>query len=228
MNNGLFITLEGGEGAGKSTLIQYMKEFFEEKEKEIILLREPGGTDFAEDIRNLFLKYDNLSSETEALLMNTARVDNIEKVITPNVEKGNIVISDRFSGSSLVYQGIRRDNLETVFEITRNVPMITILVDTPPEVGLKRIEENKRTTNRLDEIDLSEHQIIHEGYNQLGELFPEYYWDIVLDGRKTKEELKEDVEKHMTVILELLEEGKSINDIKMCLKSKRNRKLVKN
>lgn len=201
MTNGLFITLEGGEGSGKSTLMARMKEKLEREGHEVVTLREPGGTSFAEGLREVFLAHDNLTAESAALLMNAARTDNIDKIIQPALDAGKIVISDRFSGSSLVYQGIRKGQYSIVDQITRHIPMVTVFVDVPPEVGLERIATNNRETNRLDGLPLDEHYAIYDGYHNLSALKPDIYWDIVLDGTLSLGELDDQLERGLVPAL---------------------------
>lgn len=189
MTKGLFIALEGGEGSGKSTIMQTMKRAFESLGHEVVVLREPGGTPFAEDLREVFLNHGNLTAESAALLMNAARTDNIDKIIRPALKKGKIVITDRFSGSSLVYQGIRKDSYTIVDQITRHIPMVTLFMDVPPEIGLARIAQNNRETNRLDGLPIAEHRVIYEGYKALPSLKPDVYWDVIIDGTQSMDEL---------------------------------------
>lgn len=201
MAHGLFITLEGGEGSGKSTLMARMKEKLESQGHEVVTLREPGGTSFAEGLREVFLAHDNLTAESAALLMNAARTDNIDKIIQPALDAGKIVISDRFSGSSLVYQGIRKGQYPIVDQITRHIPMVTVFVDVPPEVGLERIATNNRETNRLDGLPLDEHYAIYDGYHNLSALKPDVYWDVVLDGTLSLGELDDQLERRLVPAL---------------------------
>lgn len=201
MTDGLFITLEGGEGSGKSTLMARMKEKLEREGHDVVTLREPGGTSFAEGLREVFLAHDNLTAESAALLMNAARTDNIDKIIQPALDAGKIVISDRFSGSSLVYQGIRKGQYSIVDQITRHIPMVTVFVDVPPEVGLERIATNNRETNRLDGLPLDEHYAIYNGYHSLSVLKPDIYWDIVLDGTLSLGELDDQLERGLVPAL---------------------------
>lgn len=219
MEKGLFIALEGGEGSGKSTLIRNMKTLYEEQGHEVVILREPGGTQYAEDIRKLFLSSSNLTGETVALLMNSARLDNIDKIIEPALKEGKVVIADRFSGSTLVYQGLRKGEYEQVEAITKHIPMISIFLDTPPEVGIQRIIDNNREVNRFDMMPIEVHNDIYEGYMMLEDLKPGEYWDIVLDGTLTQEELKEELLKEFIPLSsKKLHEGQNTTDIKSLLR----------
>lgn len=219
MQKGLFIVFEGGEGAGKTTLIQSMKQLFEEVGREVVVIREPGGTPFAEKVRELYLTTEGLSGEAAGLLMNASRVDNIKKIINPALEEGKVVISDRFSASSLVYQGLRKGEYEEVNRITKHIPMLTFFVDVPPEIGIQRIFDNNRETNRLDHMPMEQHQKIYEGFHQLANLKPEIYWDNIIDGTQTVEELEEYFKREIVPYLnEWMSLGMTTNEIKQQLR----------
>lgn len=227
MEKGLFITLEGGEGSGKTTLINTMKRLFEEKGHEVITIREPGGTKYAEKVRELYLNTEGLTGESAALLMNSARVDNIQKIIQPALNKGKIVISDRFSGSSLVYQGLRKGEYEAVERITKHIPMVTIFVDTPPEVGISRISNNNRETNRLDLLPMEVHESIYAGYELLPSLKPDIYWDIILDGTLPPEDLENILaHEHIPLMVNELNNGKNTTEIKQLIRGQESLLLV--
>lgn len=194
---GLFIVLEGGEGAGKSTLVNFIRESFESRGHEVVDFREPGGTQFAEDIRDLYLNTEGLDGEAVAMLMNAARIDNIQKIVLPALNEGKIVIADRFSASTLVYQGIRKGMYEDVERVTKHIPMISIFVDLEPEEGIRRIFENNRETNRLDLLPLETHQLIYEGYLSLSERMPEVYWDYVIDGSLSLDDIEHEIESNL-------------------------------
>lgn len=220
-NEGLFIVLEGGEGAGKSTLSNMMRESFEGRGYEVVNFREPGGTDFAENIRDLYLNTEGLDGETVAMLMNAARIDNIQKVILPSLSEGKIVIADRFSASTLVYQGIRKGIYDEVSKVTKHIPMISIFVDLDAEEGIKRIFENNRETNRLDLLPIETHQLIHEGYLSLSEKMPEVYWDYIIDGSRSLDELGVEIDIELVQHLsEALEDGYTTEEIKGIIRNK--------
>lgn len=192
-DNGIFIVLEGGEGAGKSTIIHYLKEALQAHNIPVTILREPGGTEFAEDIRTVFFAHQQLSPETSVYLMNAQRQDNIEKIITPALDIGGVVIADRFTASTHIYQGVLNGKYHDVDDIMVDHEAVNIFVDVQPEVGLKRIADNKRETNYFDEMALHKHQSIYQGFKQLGVLKPESYWDLELNGEREPEKLKIDM-----------------------------------
>lgn len=198
---GLFIVLEGGEGVGKSTLVDILRKSFEKRGHEVFDFREPGGTKFAEDVRDLYLNTEGLGGETVAMLMNAARLDNIENLIVPALNEGKVVIADRFSASTLVYQGIRKGLFEEVLPITQHIPMISIFVDLEPEIAIKRIFENNRVTNRLDLLPLETHEVIYEGYKSLADKLPHLYWDYIIEADKGLKEIEEELDRELVELL---------------------------
>jgi len=207
---GLFITLEGVEGSGKTTAVQGVIEYFSDK-YEIYSTREPGGSRIAEDIRKIILNPENTEMDpfTEALLYAAARRQHLKEKVIPQLEMGKIVICDRFLDSSLAYQGCaRRIGIKKVlaineFAVGNCMPDLTILLDLDPEIGLARIRENKREQNRLDMEQLSFHRKVREGYLYIADLFPERI--VVIDANKPKEELRQNV---IQVVKDFLEKRK--------------------
>ncbi|WP_066389939.1 dTMP kinase [Neobacillus mesonae] len=176
MRRGIFITFEGPDGAGKSTIISMVARQL----KNALLTREPGGIEIAEQIRRVILDRENTAMDprTEALLYAAARRQHLVERVKPALEEGKIVLCDRFVDSSLAYQGYARGlGIEEVwtinqFAIEQMMPDITIYFDIEPEIGLKRINQNKgREINRLDLEDLEFHQKVREGYHILLERF---------------------------------------------------------
>ena len=179
---GCFITLEGGEGSGKTTIAKLVKEELETKGIECILTREPGGIDIAEQIREVILKKENTAMDPrcEALLYAAARRQHLVEKVLPALNEGKVVLCDRFVDSSLVYQGIARGiGIEEVynmnlFAIGDIMPDLTIFFDLEPEAGLARIKANdEREVNRLDLEGLKFHHMVHDGYVEIAKKFPE-------------------------------------------------------
>ncbi|MFP7300285.1 dTMP kinase [Neobacillus niacini] len=178
MKSGYFITFEGPDGAGKTTIISMVAEEL----KEALLTREPGGIDIAEQIRSVILDKDNTAMDprTEALLYAAARRQHLVEKVKPAIENGKVVLCDRFVDSSLAYQGHARglgiDEVFTInqFAIEKMMPDLTIYFDIEPEIGLQRINKNKgREVNRLDLEKLDFHQKVREGYHLVMERFPD-------------------------------------------------------
>lgn len=174
MKKGLFIVFEGGEGSGKSTMIDKVYEWLRECDYDCIKTREPGGISIAEQIREVILNKENtkMDGKTEALLYAAARRQHLVEKVIPALENGQVVLCDRFVDSSLAYQGYARGlGIEEVYEINKFaigdcMPNISILFDISPEVGMERIKKNsEREVNRLDLEKLDFHKKVREGYD---------------------------------------------------------------
>jgi dTMP kinase len=188
---GLFITLEGGEGAGKTSAVPLLTARLEEQGYQVLATREPGGIEIAEAIRAVILDPANTSMDgrTEALLYAAARRQHLVEKVWPALKKGMIVLCDRFVDSSLAYQGYTRGlGMEEVMDINRfavetTMPDLTLFFDISPKAGLARISENKgREQNRLDLEALSFHESVYEGYQILREQYKDRY--VTLDASK--------------------------------------------
>jgi dTMP kinase len=196
MKQGQFITVEGPDGAGKSTILKELYGKLIEEGFEVVQTREPGGISIAEQIREVILNKDNTAMDirTEALLYAAARRQNLVEIVIPALEQGSIVICDRFIDSSLAYQGNGRGigmtevmNINQ-FAIEDKMPDLTLYFDISPEEGLKRIARHDgREVNRLDLESLDFHQKVYEGYQSLIKQYPERIK--VVDASKSKEEV---------------------------------------
>lgn len=179
-NKPLFITFEGGEGSGKTTLIEGLYEALKKKGRSIVKTREPGGTALGEQIRTLLLHeaQTQIGAMSELLLFLSSRAQHIEEFIEPHLEDGYIVLCDRFNDSSIAYQGIARglglELAEGLAELAcRGLkPDITFILDLDPKRGMKRIEKMHKEWDRLEELKLSFHQKVHQGYKLLAEREP--------------------------------------------------------
>ncbi|MEK8133044.1 dTMP kinase [Paenibacillus filicis] len=200
MEKGLFLTFEGGEGAGKSTIIQMLLKDLEAAGLQVMYTREPGGIDIAEQIRSVILSTANVNMDgrTEALLYAAARRQHLVEKVIPALEQGAIILCDRFVDSSLAYQGYARGlGIEEVlsinlFAIDGLMPDRTLYLKVDPEVGLQRIQENEtREVNRLDLEHLDFHRQVYEGYELLCERFPERI--VSVDANRSLDEVFIDV-----------------------------------
>lgn len=180
----MFITFEGPEGSGKTSVIKAICQYLDQKKVDYLHTREPGGTPIAEKIRNLVLDKENtaLDARAEALLIAASRRQHLVEKIWPALKEGKVVICDRFLDSSLAYQGAARNlGVEAVLKINEfgtegSMPDVTILFDVRPEVGLARIAANaKREVNRLDLEQLTFHTKVRETYLQLADHDPKRY-----------------------------------------------------
>lgn len=176
-----FITFEGPEGSGKTSVIKEVYEALKRQGHDVIVTREPGGVAISERIRSLLLDYNDevMDARTEALLFAASRRQHVIEIIKPALEAGKIVLCDRYIDSSLAYQGVARDlGIEEVyslnlFAIETYIPDLTLFIDISPETGLKRVKKNQRAMDRLDLETLEFHQKVYEGYQTLMELEPE-------------------------------------------------------
>ena len=180
MGKGIFITMEGPDGSGKSTQIDLLKEYLESEGYDVLITREPGGTTISEAIRGIILNkdYSEMSPVTEMLLYASARAQLIAEVIGPVLDKGGAVISDRFVDSSLVYQGMARGlGVDAVYEVNKQaigkyMPDVTFMLDLPAEVGISRKKDQKEL-DRMEMESLDFHRKVAEGYRKLADKFPE-------------------------------------------------------
>lgn len=180
MEKGIFITIEGPDGSGKTTILQMLAENLEKEGHAVVATREPGGIEIAEQIRKVILDPENTAMDprTEALLYAAARRQHLAEKVKPALKEGKIVLCDRFVDSSLAYQGHARglgiDEVYSIneFAIENMMPAMTLYFDVAPEIGLERINKNKgREVNRLDMEKLEFHQKVREGYMILAERF---------------------------------------------------------
>lgn len=194
--SGWFITLEGGEGAGKSSAIELLTNKLKQKGLDVVVTREPGGVRIAEKIRSIILdpEHTEMDARTEALLYAAARRQHLAEVVVPAIERGAIVLCDRFVDSSLAYQGYARGlGMEDVWEINRfaihdMMPDITFWLDIDPQAGLNRIAANQtREVNRLDQEQLAFHEAVREGYDRIAKQHPERI--VKLDASQTLAEI---------------------------------------
>lgn len=178
----MFITLEGGEGSGKSTAIKTIVPRLEALGYKVVLTREPGGTPISEEIRNVILDKKNTAMDpmTEALLYAASRRQHVVEKIIPALKEGKIVLCDRYIDSSLAYQGGARGlGIDKVYAINQYateglLPDITIFFNLEPEKGLERIECNaNREVNRLDVEKLSFHEKVYSSFQELIKRFPD-------------------------------------------------------
>ncbi len=171
---GMFLVLEGPDGSGKSTQIEMLKEYLDEKGKSYIVTREPGGTKIGEEIRKLILnpEHGEMSPVTEMLLYAASRAQLMQEVIIPALEHGQFVISDRFVDSSLVYQGIARNlGIDTVSKVNEPGigsyrPDTVFYLDISEEEGLRRKLKQKKL-DRMEQEGIAFHHLVSEGYRRV-------------------------------------------------------------
>jgi len=177
---GKFITLEGPDGSGKSTMLKLIEEYLKDNKIDYITSREPGGTKIGEDIRKIILDVDNknMSNETEALLYAASRAQHVSEKILPAIEEGKLVLCDRFLLSSLAYQGVGRDlgidevKLINDFGTKGLVPDLILFFHVNPEVTLMRKTKNLGG-DRLEQEGVNFHNKVYNGYMELLDKYPE-------------------------------------------------------
>lgn len=208
---GKLISFEGSEGSGKSTQISLLAAHLQKIHKEVVTVREPGGTEIGEQIRNIIVhnsKGDEMCAETELLLFAAARAQLVREVIAPAMIEGKFVLSDRFLDSSTVYQGIARNLAsEPVSQINRfavgNVlPDITVIIDVPTEVSLARLKQ--RTTDlpdRMERENIDFYNKVREGYLILAKSMTDRV--ILVDGTKPVSHVAKVIWEHVQLRLGL-------------------------
>ena len=176
----MFISFEGTEGVGKTTLIRKIHQYFEQQGKQVVLTREPGGTPLAEQIRSLLLAVNHeeqMSHDTELLLIYAARAQHLQQVIVPALEAGKIVLSDRFTDASFAYQsagrGLSQEKLKLLNQtFVSQMPNITFWLDAPIELGMTRARE-RGALDRFEQEKLSFFAKVRAGYEALWQAEPE-------------------------------------------------------
>ena len=197
---GIFITIEGPDGSGKTTALQQVvPRLQQEINRKVVATREPGGSPIAEKIRSLILdpSHTDMDSRTEALLYAASRRQHLIEKVLPVLESGDVIFCDRFVDSSIAYQGYARGiGEEGIREINQFAtegiePDVTLYIDVPAEVGIQRIHANldEREYNRLDQEKLAFHEKVRAGYLQLAKANPDRI--VVVDGTMNREEVAE-------------------------------------
>jgi dTMP kinase len=205
MNKGSFITLEGGEGMGKTTNLQFIRGFLERNGKQVIATREPGGTPLGESIRSLFLGQVEVAPITELLLVFASRAQHLRDVIEPALRGGDWVVCDRFTDASYAYQGGGRQvSLDAIFRLEEMVqegrkPDLTLLFDAPVEVGLARARQ-RGGSDRMEAEDLSFHERVRGAYLQLAGHYPQRIK--IIDASRPLAEVQSAIADHLTVLCE--------------------------
>lgn len=176
----MFISFEGTEGVGKTTLIRKIYEHLEQQGQQVVLTREPGGTPMAEQIRSLLLSVnheESMSNDTELLLMYAARAQHLQQVIVPALTKHKTVLCDRFTDASFAYQcagrGLSQSELQLLNEnFVSHMPDITFWLDAPIETGMSRARE-RGALDRFEQEKVTFFEKVRAGYQQLWEQYPE-------------------------------------------------------
>ena len=197
-NKGYFISFEGIDGSGKSTQIQKLAEFLKGRDFDIVITREPGGSKGGEEIRNLLLQgnVDRWSAETEILLFTAARRDHLERIILPALEEGKVVICDRFTDSTRMYQGMRGVNLRNLVDtlnekVIKFDPDLTIVIDINPEISLKRAKSRRTVEERFEDFGINLQMKMRKGFLELAKEFGNRIE--VVNGQQSIDKLSQDI-----------------------------------
>ncbi|MFV1860003.1 MAG: dTMP kinase [Anaerolineales bacterium] len=193
-----FVTLEGPEGGGKSTQALRLGDHLKSQGHDILFTREPGGTEIGDQIRQVIMSLENksMSPEAEFLLFSASRAQLVRELIQPHLERGGVVVCDRFFHSSLAYQGyghqLDLELLRTVtgFATGGLIPDLTLLLDLTSELGLERRKQDGRW-NRLDDYDLAFHERVRQGYLRLADADPDRWARI--DAAQTEHQIQEQI-----------------------------------
>jgi dTMP kinase len=192
---GVLISFEGSEGSGKSTQMVRLAARLQELGRDVVTVREPGGTEIGEQIRGLIVhnsKGDEMCAETELLLFAAARAQLVREVIAPALVRGATVLSDRFLDSTTVYQGVGRnlasDPVERInrFAVGNVMPNLTLVIDVPTEISLARIRQRASDVpDRMERENIDFYNKVREGYLVLAKGMPERF--VVVDGTKPED-----------------------------------------
>ncbi|MGD8455435.1 MAG: dTMP kinase [Anaerolineales bacterium] len=207
----MFITLEGPDGSGKTTQVPLLAEAIREAGYDLVVTREPGGTEIGDQVRQVIMDLKNKRMEptTEILLFQASRAQLVRELIVPSLEAGKVVLCDRYADSTLAYQGYGHEtDLEQLSRIVEFAtgglkPDLTLYLDIDAEEGLKRRSGPEDEWNRLDDYELAFHQRVREGYHKMIAAEPERW--VVIDGGRTVEKVQEDLRR---VALERLEKNR--------------------
>ena len=214
---GIFIVFEGGEGAGKTLTIEWIYYYLKNKGINVIKTREPGGSVIAEKIRGIIVDKENteIDPRTEALLFAAARRQHLVEKVIPYLEQDYIVLCDRFVDSSLAYQGYARGlGINKIYDVNKfaidtYMPDMVLWLDIPPKVGLQRISDNNRDTNRIDLESMKFHVKVREGYEKVAETY-NYRRIVRVNANCPKEEVFQSCKEYIDMLIDeyrFIEEG---------------------
>ena len=195
-----FLSIEGPDGSGKTTQARLLADHLRQAGHDVLLAREPGGTPIGDQIRQVLFSLDNkgMSPESEFLLFSASRAQLVREVLRPHLQRGGVVVCDRFADSSLAYQGYGHGlELQMVQAVTRLAtgglrPDLTVLLDLPAEDGLARRKQGGRW-NRLDDYDLEFHQRVRQAFLDLAAVEPAHW--VTVDAKPALEEVQREIQR---------------------------------
>lgn len=209
VRRGLLISFEGAEGSGKSTQIEHLAQWLQRLHRDVVVTREPGGTEIGEEIRHLLI-HNNMSAEmcaeTELLLFAASRAQLVRELIAPSLRRGSIVICDRYLDSSTVYQGVARNLARNPvhqineFAVGAVLPALTIVLDVPPRVSLARVHQRASDLpDRMERENIHFYKMVRKGYLVLAKSLPRRFF--VIDGTlpeaRVRQLIRAEVEKRL-------------------------------
>jgi dTMP kinase len=202
---GIFITLEGGDGSGKSTQAEMLGEWFAKKGREVVFTREPGGTDLGIELREIVLhSRGHINAKSEALLYAADRAHHIATLVRPALERGAVVIQDRYIDSSVAYQGAGRvlDGKEirdlSMWATDGLVPDLTVLLDLDPTIGKERLDSANKRFDRLEAEAIEFHARVRESYLEMAKAEPGRF--LVVAAAKPREEIRDEIIKRIEAL----------------------------
>lgn len=203
---GVFITFEGGDGAGKTTQIDKLRGWLERQGHTVVVTREPGGTDIGIELRNIVLHHRGfLAPRAEALLYAADRAHHIHTVVRPALERGDVVVQDRYFDSSVAYQGAGRVLSETevrdlsLWATEHLMPQLTVVLDIPADVARARREGDNRVFDRLEAEADDFHERVREAYHRLADAEPERF--LMIDGERPADDIHAEVVSRVQALL---------------------------
>ncbi|MBE0494007.1 MAG: dTMP kinase [Thiomicrospira sp.] len=204
---GQFITLEGGEGAGKSTNLAFIRDWLTARDIPFVVTREPGGTELSEKIRALLLdkSNDKMTTECELLLVFAARAQHIDEVIKPALAEGKWVVSDRFTDATYAYQGAARglgfDRIKLIEDWVQQgfAPDKTFVFDLPVEVGMQRVRSRGAEIDRFEQEQLAFFEQVRQAYLTRASQAPERY--CVLDAAQSLDKVQAQIQQQLDVLV---------------------------
>jgi dTMP kinase len=204
---GLFITLEGGDGSGKSTQMGALTEWLQSRGRTVVQAREPGGTDLGLELREIVLhRRGHIAPRAEALLYAADRAHHVATVVRPALERGDVVIQDRYLDSSVAYQGAGRvlDLVEvrdvSLWATEGLLPNLTVLLDLDPAVGRERLDASRTRYDRLEAEEAAFHERVRAAYLVLAAAEPERF--LVLDATRPVDELQQGIRDRVSALLD--------------------------
>lgn len=203
---GVFITFEGGDGAGKTTQIEKLRSWLERQGHTVVVTREPGGTDIGVELRNIVLHHRGfLAPRAEALLYAADRAHHIHTVVRPALERGDVVVQDRYFDSSVAYQGAGRVLSEeevrdlSLWATEHLMPQLTVVLDIPADIARERRDSDNRVFDRLEAEADDFHERVRQAYHRLADAEPERF--LMIDGQRPIDDIHAEVVSRVSALL---------------------------